>query len=188
MRGTRVVSHVLFMRPRQHPPGFSLIELLLTLAIVALIMGLTFPLYASLTKRAAFATCAGNLRTMHTGLSAYMLDHEMVWPQVNSASFMQNHEEFEAWVKILKPYGVSEQRWVCPGDEDSRKDFKAGARESDMTGSYVVTQFDEFPNTAFRWSQPWVLEMGAYHGDSKGPNTLMPDGSIQQAANLFIAR
>ena len=157
----------------------------MTLVIVALVGTLAFPLYATLKKRAYFAACAGNLRIVHIGLSGYMLDHEMVWPQVASERFEQNHEEFEAWVKILKPYGVSERHWICPGDEDSMKDFKTGVKESDMTGSYVVTQFDEFPNTAFRWNQPWVLEMGAFHGESQGPNIVMPDGSIQQATALF---
>jgi prepilin-type N-terminal cleavage/methylation domain-containing protein len=185
--GHIAVSHLSFMKTRPKPCGFTIIEILMTLVIIALVASLAFPLYGALEKKAHYAACLGNLRSIHAGLNGCMLDHEMVWPQVNSNSFKQNHEEFESWVQTLKPYGVSERSWVCPGDPESMKDYKTGVKESDMTGSYVVTQFDETPNIAFRWNQPWVLEMGGFHGDNKGPNIIMPDGSIQEAPALFIA-
>ncbi len=40
--------------------------------------------------------------------------------------------------------------------------------------------FDEYPNTAFRWKQPWALERMGAHGISRGGNLLMPDGTIQE--------
>ncbi|MFZ4767763.1 MAG: hypothetical protein ACOYMN_22680, partial [Roseimicrobium sp.] len=80
--------------------------------------------------------------------------------------------------------GSNKALWLCP--EDARSKAETYAEGSDFAGSYIPTEFDEVPNTAFRWSrQPWLMERGELHGEGNGGNMLMPDGSIRQTPSMM---
>ena len=54
--------------------GFSLIELLTVIAIIAVLMGILFPVIASTRQRARRNACIANLAEIGTGLKMYRLD------------------------------------------------------------------------------------------------------------------
>lgn len=167
-------------RPGQQ--GFSLIEVLMVMVILALLFTISVPTYTWLRDRAAFAGCVSNLRILHVGFNNYMQEHDMIWPQLPGGPDMQfgNEEaEWEWWYKTLKDYDVGITHWICPADKPTGN---SGTDKNSDTyrSSYVPTAFDEFPNTAFKWKQPWVIERGGFHYRDKGPNLLMPDGTVQQ--------
>ena len=160
--------------------GYSLVEMLLVVVIVALIAALSMPFFGYLRAKAGSAACISHLRVIGVGLNTYLLDHDNVWPQVPEALLENDEEEVKWWITTLKSHGVGEPHWVCPSDPVLHE--KAQDDKHHFVSSYLVTMFDDLPNTAFAWQQPWVLETGSFHGDGKGPNMLMPDGSIQQGA------
>jgi len=157
--------------------AFTLIEMLMVLVIMALLVTMTIPVYGVLRAKAGMAGCIGNLRVIGSGLNNYMLDHNMVWPQMPQGNFNDEIQRSKWWETTLESSGVIHKNWICPNDKqsinwDSRDEFRS---------SYAVTQFDEFPSSAFRWKQPWVIERGGFHGTGNvGPNMYMPDGTIQQ--------
>lgn len=63
---------------RTHRPGFTLIELLLVIAIVAVLLGLLFPVFAQARKQSRMASCTSNLRQLGMALSMYSDDHDRV--------------------------------------------------------------------------------------------------------------
>ena len=159
--------------------GFTLVEVLLVIVIIALLITISQPIYSYLRGKASQAVCMANLKLIGLGLNIYMQDHEMVWPQMPTEPFARDEDESAWWEATLKPYGVDRKHWKCPTDQDSLKNSGKEANNDEFVSSYLVTQFDEFPNTAFRWSeQPWVMEAGAPHGTKNGTNLLMADGSI----------
>ena len=110
----------------------------------------------------------------------------MVWPQIPETVLddesEQSDKEAEWWFDTLKDYDVPKKTWICPGDNDRKKILEA---EDIHVSTYTITQFDDIPNTAYRWKQPWVVEDGDMHGRGKGPNMIFPDGSIQKGMSLM---
>ena len=60
--------------------GFSLIELLIVLGIVAVLLALLFPVGRKARAMAHLASCQNNLRQIGVALRAYETDHDGRWP------------------------------------------------------------------------------------------------------------
>jgi prepilin-type N-terminal cleavage/methylation domain-containing protein len=60
--------------------GFSLTELLIVVAIIALLAALLFPVFRAARTSAAGTPCLTNLRQLHVGWAAYMQDSNDVMP------------------------------------------------------------------------------------------------------------
>ncbi len=167
--------------------GWSLIELLLVMVIIALLSVVAFPMFGYFMAKGRFAACISHLRALHTCFDTYMLDHDMVWPQPPPGKFENTENEsdqWEWWHETLKPYGSSKGFWLCPEDAESQEQMHS--ETENYASSYIPTMFDEVPNVAYSWTnQPWLIERGQLHGKKTGPNLLMPDGSIRQGASFY---
>lgn len=166
------------MRPAR---GFTLIELLLVVVIIALLATFSFPLYGTLRKKAGLAGCIGNMRLIGVSLNGYLQDHNMIWPQEPPAGFTDEKDMWRWWERTMTDYSVARKHWICPSDASANKEENLTGQT--FFGSYVPTMFDEYPNTAFRWKQPWLIEREGNHG-ARGPNALMPDGSVIEGISL----
>jgi type II secretory pathway pseudopilin PulG len=172
-----------------------LLELLVGVAIVAVLVSLAFPAYNFIRAKLDMAVCVANLRSLHAGFSAHLQDHQMVWPQLPDDQLTGDSGEDEEsgpdkrslfWYEALKPYGVTRKTWVCPADREGRE--ADDTRVESLVSSYIPTPFDEMPNTAYRWKNtPWLIERGQYHGRSTGPNMVLPDGQVIQGVGIPLA-
>jgi competence protein ComGC len=83
--------------------GFSLVEALVTLAVIALVMGVMLPTLRSARASAAGAACKANLRSAFLLCSAYAMEHDGEGPAIgqpygaipNWALVVQQHAGFE---------------------------------------------------------------------------------------------
>lgn len=80
--------------------GFSLIELLVVVAIIILIAALLFPIIMSIRKRGYEPTCLAHLRQLHAAFAGYLQDYEA-------------EAEYQ---RQLWPYVTDKRIWVCPAD------------------------------------------------------------------------
>jgi prepilin-type N-terminal cleavage/methylation domain-containing protein/prepilin-type processing-associated H-X9-DG protein len=90
--------------------GFSLTELIVVIAVIALLASLLLPAMSSAKKRAQGAYCRNNLRQIGTALASYTAEHSQ-YPLFTSFS------ENKKWYDTLKPYlpnGWSNGVYVCP--------------------------------------------------------------------------
>ncbi|MCB1231536.1 MAG: hypothetical protein KDN19_14800 [Verrucomicrobiae bacterium] len=159
---------------RRAKGAYTVVEILVSVVIVGILIGIAVPSYETFRKRAEKARCIGNLKVLHTGFDSYILDNNH-WPQLPEDSFdMEESDYFRIWIKALEPYGVGQESWLCSSD----RVLKAlpDAERDEYVSSYLPTQFNSHRFTPYRWNQPWVTERGDYHG--KGAHVLMPDGSI----------
>lgn len=173
------------MRKNPSARGYTLLEMLIVIAIVALLATISFPVFGKFRNMAGYASCLANLRILHVGFNTYMQDHEGVWPQIPEGGYDDEDKEWEWWHDQLKNYGVARNHWVCPADDSNRGLSEVQNGHLVHSSSYIPTLFDEAPNTAFRWNQPWVLERGGFHKKTQGPNMLMPDGTIIQGPAMI---
>jgi prepilin-type N-terminal cleavage/methylation domain-containing protein len=164
------------MRPP--PRGFTILEILVVVLIVAVLAALVVPNYQPLLARAQEVLCIGNMRSIRIALDSYLNDHQQVWPQGPPP----NEEGWAPfWLRTLEPYGITAKTWQCPtlrgylGEE--------GLQESPV--HYIPTMFNATPGIARQWStQPWLIEIADAHG--QGPLICFPDGSVKSARKVLL--
>src|SRR4051794_5748432 len=64
------------MMTRKHARGFTLLELLVVISIIAILAGLLMPALAKGKARARSASCFSNQRQLGLGATLYMGDHD----------------------------------------------------------------------------------------------------------------
>lgn len=152
--------------------AFTMVELLVTIGIVAILASLLVVGWPTVLSSAANARCLGNMKSLHVSLSSRVQDLGH-WPQVPEDLEVSDAEDW--WLSELKDYGGAPEVWQCPVIQ--RQITSAGS-DGRPKIHYSPTRFDEKPGTPYRWStQPWLIEIGNMHG--RGANICFPDGSIR---------
>jgi prepilin-type N-terminal cleavage/methylation domain-containing protein len=172
--------------------GFTLLEILCALVVVAILATLIVPVVGSYRARAQGLQCVNNLKGLGAASLAYMNDHENRWPQValadsgGEASVSGQREDVTAvrWIETLAAYGVGEKTWRCPTIEGRmQSNGKAEAVERKRI-DYVPTRFDAEPGSAIQWpNHPWFIERTPSHG--LGPKLLLADGRVVAMEDLL---
>src|SRR5688500_5072752 len=84
--------------------GFTLVELLVVISIIAVLMGLLYPVFAQARRRAQQAPCTSNLRQIGQAFRMYLDDHEYKPPQIDrlSPGYIRSDQlyicKLDAWV------------------------------------------------------------------------------------------
>ena len=105
--------------------GFTLLELLVVVGIIALLMAILLPVFFAARERARTTACASNLRQLHLAFSMYAADNGgFVPPYVterrdvmrpDGTSFLVPDQSAEL-VASLAPYVQASGVWFCPED------------------------------------------------------------------------
>ena len=106
--------------------GFTLLELLVVVAIIAILAALLFPAISSARAKAKQAVCLNNLRQINLGLRMYSDDSHDASPNTlgtNSSPSMENFINFTGYKKLMKSNiglnGASspqDKLFACPAD------------------------------------------------------------------------
>ncbi len=97
------------MKTNSIPPstsrkGFTLIELMVVISIMAILAALLFAAFAHVREKGRSATCQSNLHQIYLGMQQYVQDNEGRYPQ----------EEGENWTHKVFPYIKSVEIFQCP--------------------------------------------------------------------------
>src|ERR1043165_1527068 len=130
-----------FRRSRR---GFSLTELLVVIAVIALLAGLLLPALAYSRFRSRVAVCASQFKQLALASNLYATDNKSgllpVFTLPTATSKLTNYNEIDAWfvafpmITSLEHYGVTPRMWFCPTRRrwaDANRFFrrKSGERE-----------------------------------------------------------
>jgi general secretion pathway protein G len=109
--------------------GFTVIELLIVIAIIAILAALLFPVLAKARNSAKQSTCLSNLKQIGGGFSIYMQDYDDHWPlgldpaDKYTPQIWSSFPEFQARIPelplmhdLLQTYLPSKSVWECPAD------------------------------------------------------------------------
>lgn len=112
-RWERDFAHVAFAR------GFTLIEVLVVVAITAILTALLLPAVSRLRTDGQAAVCAGNLRQIASGAQLYAAEHSMRLPgnpDVGNGSVVGWNITPTSWPSEILPYAGGDPRiFVSPG-------------------------------------------------------------------------
>jgi len=106
-------------------PGFTLVELLVVLAVVGLLIGLLIPVIGHIRDTAGAARCAGNLRTLHSAAMLAIADRKngmldrSNWPTQISGylALPPGHTGDDNWPENLpSPYRCEASYRLRPSD------------------------------------------------------------------------
>lgn len=157
--------------------GFTVLELLIVIGIVAALAAIAFPVFSTMRKRAQRISCTANLRTLYLGAELYVQDKGQ-WPQVTTDPESDTDAEDNArlWIAALAPYKVTNEAWICPTVQGQlgNPDFRSAGNERI---DYTAMTFDDKPTTPHEWpKQPWFVESADVHGH--GNLIIFTDGSV----------
>lgn len=108
--------------------GFTLIEILVVIAIIALLAAMIFPVLATARGKARSAACQSNLKQLGTAMAMYVGDYERfpyaVDPSDKYSNIWKNQEvtegvkvgELDLLTTAMDEYVKSTNVWKCPSD------------------------------------------------------------------------
>lgn len=97
--------------PRHRAPGFTLIEMLVVVAIIATLAALLLPTLTGSRERSRIAYCANNLSQIGKGLVMYLEQNGDMFPPITTDG------THSTWDTALLPYlGDATNIFLCPSD------------------------------------------------------------------------
>ena len=108
--------------------GFTLVELLVVLALIALLAAILFPVFAQAREKARQTTCLSNQKQIGTSVGLYLQDYdERLFVFASKSNPSESHTGLiltkekdvaaSRWWNVLYPYLKNRQALVCPGDD-----------------------------------------------------------------------
>ena len=94
--------------------GFTLLELLVVVAIIAGLAASLFPVFTQAREKARRASCLSNMKQIGLGLAQYTQDYDEAFPLVSFAT------PDDSWTTSMQPYVKSRQILRCPSDASAR--------------------------------------------------------------------
>jgi prepilin-type N-terminal cleavage/methylation domain-containing protein/prepilin-type processing-associated H-X9-DG protein len=111
---------VIIGNEKRHTKGFTWIELLIVIAIIAILAAILFPVFARARENARRASCQSNLKQSALGMMMYTQDYDERMPYGWSGySLYLNGSSPYAWADSLQPYLKSTQVLQCPSETNS---------------------------------------------------------------------
>ena len=112
---------------RHFRAGFTLVELLIVMAIIGILVSLLAPQLGSIRERAERAKCAANLRNLAAAVQSYTVENDNRFPMVEtnpSNPVYSADVGAKPILEVLGEYGVTPDSLKCPSDVRKQNWFK----------------------------------------------------------------
>jgi prepilin-type N-terminal cleavage/methylation domain-containing protein/prepilin-type processing-associated H-X9-DG protein len=128
------------------PRGFTLIEVLVVIAIISVLAAVLYPVFARAGANGRKGACMSNLRQIGLALSAYVEDWDSYLPPfTTSIDPGAERQTDRLLVAALEPYIKNNDIWFCPADRYARRKAHPDGAHTDHT----VTSYHTLPTLAF---------------------------------------
>lgn len=142
------------MKNRAHPSGFTIVEMLVVIVIIAMLAAFAIPAIAGVQGRSQAVTCSSRMRDIGAAILLYGQDNQGRFPR-SSHSAAANREP--GWAASIAPYlgaqpADATAAWVnrkfrCPGNPDR----SPGAYSYGMNVFFELGQGDSYVGRPSTW-------------------------------------
>lgn len=173
-------------QPFKHRPGFTLVELLVSIAILATVAAMLLP-SVQLVRRAADTTvCMSNLRQIGTAIFVYSSDHQGFFPSHNnqhcsSWPFIFGDWGTGHWGKLSNFYHAylpaSRRLYYCPIGVRNQRQYNIDS---------IGAGYESFPNKGTNWISTINYAYFAGRSETGGNSRRGPKNEAQATSNSTI--
>jgi prepilin-type N-terminal cleavage/methylation domain-containing protein/prepilin-type processing-associated H-X9-DG protein len=108
--------------------GFTLVELLVVIGIIAIVAAILFPVFASIRERGRRTVCQSNLRQIALAMQQYVQDNSSVYPLETVTRQSGGRTVAVYWAEAIFPYVKNEQVFICPDASSEAETSYPGAK------------------------------------------------------------
>lgn len=171
--------------------GFTLVEILVVIAIVAILTGLLLPALSRAREKSREAACAGNLRQIGQVAAIYNDDYGALPPANFSGYVMWNGVDYLLYARLLETAGQPlAKSFFCPSSRAfPMYDADTGIQNLGVpgkltAGTYQTRSFLEGAPTTLNGETKALLAdlydgVGALRNHPSGANVLYTDGAVR---------
>lgn len=162
-------------------PGFTLIEILVVISIIAIIAAILLPVFASVRHRGRMTACASNLHQISLALHQYAADNDGNYPADDPLLAHTNHL---VWT-LLTSYTRSPNVFHCP---DALSYFDKSRGYFYVYGSLPYVKTGAFSLKAPRPGSGTVVAFCEQHTQRSGPDGWVLDAQGHEIGPLIVVR
>ncbi len=174
----------LLLTPRR--AGFSLIEIFVTLGILAVLLSIGLPALGQFRDRSKALSCASNLRGIGSALNLYLVENQMRMPVLLAAKGSID-DPGETIDTLLAPYISSPDLFRCPADDE-------GLHEQTGTSYFWNSLLNNQPTVSLRFLLttdqariPVLADKEDFHRDiGHEVNILYADGRVEKEVSFSV--
>jgi prepilin-type N-terminal cleavage/methylation domain-containing protein/prepilin-type processing-associated H-X9-DG protein len=187
----------------QFSSGFTLIELIVVIAIIGLLAAILFPVFARAREKARQATCQSNLKQLGLAFQQYIHDNDERYPMTYNcaacvvpcgsaplpACTVNAPGPYKWWPSMIYPYVGNKEVFKCPS---IGAEYNPGRGYPNMNGTSTTLYFA--PSDPFypSWRMNYVINefvTGTYRGSSpiaKG-YTAANEAQLASPSDIFLS-
>ncbi|MBC7287703.1 MAG: type II secretion system protein [Armatimonadetes bacterium] len=145
--------------------GFSLIELLVVVGIIALLAGMLFPVFSASREKGRATRCIANLKQIGAAVDMYAADYDDRYPFAKDPAdefcpvIWSDFPQWQAWIPYmprltdaLMPYTSNREIWHCPSDSGYTELEDAGLPLNGQPTSFAAFGTSYFYRTEVAFS------------------------------------
>lgn len=175
------------MRKPPHRTGFTLVEVLVTLTIISVLAGVTYPMVKSAVRTSRKVACLNNLRQIGIGLEAYLQDNNQRMP-VLEAGRRSPEEDVPVLEILLRPYLDRADVFHCPADKKVHASSGSSYLWNTTQNGLHRSKLAFFGSKGDPSKIPLVIDKEAWHqGSETGSNFLYADYSVSNRIQFSVS-